>query len=251
LLIRTGQILDDSIANKWKTEAIGAARATLRSEEYDEDSAEGEAETNTEDSDVSPRQQDEAENDYANLDDDDPRRFARWPIHYVPRDESMMTAAMADYCIAELRHKAKGFEDSPSGAIFVFNGDVVKSDKAVSLETKKALQMAVEPLENVPEKRKDWHPGSDERVLDLVHPSLFPLIYGRSRVLAVGEKVTSLEDFARRSGEGDVVPVPDQPGEQSVGRRWRRQHFSPYSDKFQWLPCDVDITGDKPRYVRQ
>jgi len=29
----------------------------------------------------------------------------------------------------------------------------------------------------------DWRYGSDGQVLDLIHPSLFPLIYGHSRVL--------------------------------------------------------------------
>lgn len=26
----------------------------------------------------------------------------------------------------------------------------------------------------------DWHPGSDGKVLDLVHPSLYPIVYGRT-----------------------------------------------------------------------
>jgi Protein of unknown function (DUF4246) len=156
---------------------------------------------------------------------------------------------MADYCIAELRHKTQDFENSTSGAIIVFNGDVVKSDKAVSLATRSALQKAVGPLEDVPVELKDWHPGSDGKVLDLVHPSLFPLVYGKSKVLAVGEKVMSLEDFASRSGEGDVVPRPDRPWKETVGSRWRRESMRPYSTKFQWLPCEVDIAGDKPKYV--
>jgi Protein of unknown function (DUF4246) len=176
-------------------------------------------------------------------------RLARWPFYYVPRDESMMTSAMADYCIAELRHKAKEFGNSTSGAIIVFNGDVVKSDKAVSLETKKALQKAVEPLEKVPNAHKDWQPGSDGKVLGLVHPSLFPLVYGKSKVLDVGEKVVTLEDFANRSGEGDVIPRPDSPRVRDVKTRWSRESMNPFSIQFQWLPCEVDITGDKPKYA--
>jgi Protein of unknown function (DUF4246) len=155
---------------------------------------------------------------------------------------------MADYCIAEIRYKAKNFEKSTTGAIIVYNGDVVKSDTAVSQATKAALQRAVAPLENVPDNLKDWHPGSDEQVLDLVHPSLFPLLYGRSRALAVGEKTVSLHDCVTRMGEGTIIPIPQQPAATTGSEGGYTPHTNPYSTKFQWLPCDVDITGDKPRY---
>ena len=32
----------------------------------------------------------------------------------------------------------------------------------------------------MPEDQKDWHPGSNKQVLDLVHPSLYPLVYGKT-----------------------------------------------------------------------
>ena len=42
------------------------------------------------------------------------------------------------------------------------------------------LIAVVAPLEDVPDSEKDWHPGSDGLVLDLVHPSLYPIVYGRT-----------------------------------------------------------------------
>ncbi len=45
------------------------------------------------------------------------------------------------------------------------------------------LRSGLAPLLSTPEEKKDWHPGSDGKVLNLVHPSLFPLVYGRSEVL--------------------------------------------------------------------
>jgi hypothetical protein len=35
-------------------------------------------------------------------------------------------------------------------------------------------------LENVPAVEKDWHPGSNGQILDLVHPSLYCIVYGRT-----------------------------------------------------------------------
>jgi hypothetical protein len=139
----------------------------------------------------------------------------------------------------------------------VYNGDVVKSDSAVSVELKTALQDAVKVFQDkVPERLKDWHPGSSEKVWDLVHPSLFPLIYGRTRVLANNE-TTTLEDCIERCGQGEIAEVP--PEEQTVEARvnarryYRRQaHFhpqKPFSAKFQWLPCEVDISSEEAKCV--
>jgi hypothetical protein len=94
---------------------------------------------------------------------------------------------MADWCLDELRHKATLVPDGSGSAppLIVYNGDVVKSDNIVPVEFKKSLQDAVNIFQDkIPESLKDWHPRSDEKVWDLVHPSLFPMVYGRTRVLA-------------------------------------------------------------------
>jgi len=117
---------------------------------------------------------------------------------------------------------------------------VVKSDSAVTSGTKAALKKAVEPLENVPAAEKDWHPGTDGKVLDLVHPSLWPLIYGRSRVLAHGE--VPLSECLESCGKGDVVPVPPEGGSSRDAAIWSR--------RFQWLPCDVEFAdGNKAKII--
>ncbi|KIJ98223.1 hypothetical protein K443DRAFT_9336 [Laccaria amethystina LaAM-08-1] len=77
--------------------------------------------------------------------------------------------------------------------------DVVKSDSAIPPDLQAALKAAVDTLEDVPHGLKDWHPGSDDLVLDLGHPSLFPLVYGRSKVLKEG--TTTLDDCIERCGE--------------------------------------------------
>ena len=75
---------------------------------------------------------------------------------------------------------------------------------------------AVAPLENVSEALKDWHPGSDGKVLDLLHPSLFPLVYGRSRILNQSE--IGVEDCLESCGAGEIVPEPAGEGYTADGR---------------------------------
>jgi Protein of unknown function (DUF4246) len=147
------------------------------------------------------------------------------------QQEAHFTERMATYCIEELRWRAEKFEKT--GFVFVYNGDVVKADAAVSTELKDRLRKAVEKLENIPSEEKDYHPNSNEQVWDLVHPSLFPLVYGTSRILR--DEVIALDDCMSRCGMGEIVPVPSKPRRQEKSRPL-------YSTKFQWLPCDVHLT---------
>ncbi|KAF8656144.1 hypothetical protein AX16_002746 [Volvariella volvacea WC 439] len=142
---------------------------------------------------------------------------------------SDVTPSMFEWCLNELKHRSRRF--SETGHISVLNGGVIKSDTAVDPELKARLRDAVRALEDIPERRKDWHPGSDRKVLDLVHPSLFPLVYGRTRVL--GDSLTTLEDCITQCGEAKVVPIPPKELDKS------------YSKRFQWLPCEVKLARGK------
>ncbi|KAF0319220.1 heterokaryon incompatibility protein [Colletotrichum asianum] len=86
--------------------------------------------------------------------------------------------------LAKLREKAKLFEATGLIPILDTSSAVIKSDSATTPEVKEALKQGVAALENIPENEKDWHPGSDSKVLDLVHPSLWPLVFGKSRIAA-------------------------------------------------------------------
>ena len=119
----------------------------------------------------------------------------------------------------------------------MLNG-VFKSDTVIPEDLRRSLQSAAYPLEKVPDHQKDWHPGSGEQVLDLVHPSLYPLLYGQTRVLSDG--VVSLDDCIKRYFEGEiavaspkqvVVEHPFIPFEE-------RQVNNAWSYKFQWLPSE-------------
>ena len=114
------------------------------------------------------------------------------------------------------------------GAVAVYTGHVVKSDSIVPESLKLELQAAVAKLEDVPDEQKDWHPGSIGKVLDLVHPSLHPLVYGRTRVLETG--TTSLDDCIARCGEGKTTEIP--PEEEIVQEDVQKYEFQFIQSKF-------------------
>ncbi|GHH53929.1 DUF4246 domain-containing protein [Streptomyces candidus] len=125
-----------------------------------------------------------------------------------------LTEAQVRYVLDELRHYA-ALRDGRTGAEVSGVDGVWQSDVLVDEGLRSRLRAAVRVLEQVPEEDLDWHPGSGGQVLDLVHPSLFCLVRGVS-------------------GEPE--------------RAWRNptNHYARYefSEKFQWLPTDVDVNED-------
>ncbi|KAL2753308.1 hypothetical protein ACRALDRAFT_2029173 [Sodiomyces alcalophilus JCM 7366] len=162
-------------------------------------------------------------------------------ISAVGYEHGPFSDAMFDYSIVELRDKARLYEKVGFVPVFDVSAAVIKSDSAIPPELKDQLRAAVASLEDVPDHEKDWHPGSDGKVLDLVHPSLWPLVYGRSRILP-NERLT-LDNCLDACGIGQVIPNPTDRKPNAAPRRATYRPSSPpvWSERFQWLPCDVDL----------
>ena len=126
-------------------------------------------------------------------------------------------------CIAEVKFKAQKFRNT--GYVEALDG-VFKSDIIVPEQLKRDLRRTAAPLEDTLENEKDWHPGSNDQVLDLVHPSIYPLVYGQSRILPAD--TVGLADCMHRCGEGRVVTC-----DEVSDKRW--------SSTYQWLPTDFLI----------
>jgi hypothetical protein len=155
---------------------------------------------------------------------------------------------MADWIIDELRWKAGIYKETE--LINVYNGGVVKSDVAGPESIKMTLQEEADDLENVPGAIRDWHPGSNEQVLNLVHPSLYPLVYGHTRV--IGNELIRLETCIESVSKGDVISLPSD-AEINILYYEELSNYDPclppsfplpYSRNFQWLLCEVDISKE-------
>ncbi|MER7466418.1 DUF4246 domain-containing protein [Streptomyces sp. NPDC097981] len=136
---------------------------------------------------------------------------ARWTQEAVAQG---LTEAQVRYVLAELVHYA-ALRDGRTGVEVSAVDGVWQSDTLVDDKLRSRLCEAVQVLEQVPEADQDWHPGSDGQVLDLVHPSLFCLVR-------------------------EVSGAPERAWQNPTDRYSRYE----FSEKFQWLPTDVDVSDD-------
>ncbi|MCX4670105.1 DUF4246 domain-containing protein [Streptomyces sp. NBC_01381] len=137
--------------------------------------------------------------------------LARWTQEAVAQG---LTEAQVRYVLAELAYYA-ALRDGQTGIEVSAVDGVWQSDTLVDDELGSRLREAVRVLEEVPEDEKDWHPGSEGQVLDLVHPSLFCLV-------------------------NEASGAPERAWRNPTNRHSQHE----FSEKFQWLPTDVDVSDD-------
>ncbi|RMJ09339.1 hypothetical protein CDV36_011035 [Fusarium kuroshium] len=119
------------------------------------------------------------------------------------------TEAMADACLAELAKKANLFEETGMVPVMDYAAYVIKSDTLLTQTLKDELKVAVEPLESFQRSQKDWQPDTDGKVLNVVDPSLYPLLYGTSKILP--DQHVPLDGCIDYCGMGEVIPQPPKP----------------------------------------
>ncbi|TKA75081.1 hypothetical protein B0A55_05593 [Friedmanniomyces simplex] len=175
--------------------------------------------------------------------------LARWRGEACGTEEQQRTSGAHldgkcfDCCVKELQDKAVYL--ASHGVVHVLDvaATVVKADVEQTDAFWQALRQDIRPLENVPERLQDWHPSSDGLVLDLLHPSLFPLQYGKSRVLPEG--IVSLDRCAEYTGLGDVCPVPEGiDNDYSTDTSWGNHGVLKPWGRYQWLPSEVKLNED-------
>ncbi|KEP48077.1 DUF4246 family protein [Rhizoctonia solani 123E] len=158
----------------------------------------------------------------------------KWRVEALAQ-ANLMKEPHVDYVLKELEGYAN-LRDEASGAEVSCSDRIWQSDKLVSTSLKERLVTSVKRLENVPEAEKDWHPHSDKQVLDLVHPSLYPIVYGRTLSYPEDSDSRDPSTLAAR-----LEPPPPT-----------KVHYLTVSDKtdyflskrFQWLPTDFNVSED-------
>lgn len=163
---------------------------------------------------------------------------AKWLQEAQAQPRSKMSDHAFEWCIRELRDKAQTYERTGFVKALDCQTSTTKSDILITAELRNRLIDALKPLQESIDK--DWHPNSHQKVLNLVHPSLYPVVYRRSRVLTSG--LVGRADCLEFCGKGEVLP--DQP---EVEHDWEQ---GVWSRRFQWLPSEVKLKEESGTEVQ-
>lgn len=152
---------------------------------------------------------------------------------------------MADWIIAELQFKAMIYDYS--GSVGLYNGDVTKSDTNVPSSLVEELRTATKVLEYEHSDLHFYYPGGMNKQRDLLSMALYPLVYGRSRILP--NRLIPLDEALQYAGKGEVIPVPRETGVTNEDMSWRVAaradiQVKPYSRNHQVLPSDWELGDD-------
>ncbi|CAI7587104.1 unnamed protein product [Penicillium bialowiezense] len=166
--------------------------------------------------------------------DVDETRLTQWLRDAKEGVEGFLISTAAwDWCLAELRDKAMIWQATGHLLVFDSSSAVCQADLLTKIPPRE-LQKEIALL------------GSQlDYDTPLVDPYLFPLVYGRSNVLVRGEHV-SLDNLWKSAGQVANVPPMDLllgasflPGEGVSSGLGLRVQQNGWSNRFQWLPCEV------------
>ncbi|KAK3899199.1 hypothetical protein C8A05DRAFT_37207 [Staphylotrichum tortipilum] len=174
--------------------------------------------------------------------------------HGPEMPKNILNQECVDYCILELRHKAEYFLRTGVTPTLDATFSIAKSDTLVAPELHEALREAFTRLKADQAANPDWHPNTNETVQDLVHPSMYPLVYGRSRFLP--EELVGVQDAVDKwAGKGEAIPRRPE-WDQQLDRQGRRGFYSDtgiggsgidrnyWSTTYQWLPANLEFNDD-------
>ncbi|KAF8669614.1 hypothetical protein RHS04_08771 [Rhizoctonia solani] len=157
--------------------------------------------------------------------------LAKWKGEALTQTQ-LMDESHIDYVLKELDGYAN-LRDETSGAEVSCYDKIWQSDTLIPASLKERLLTGVTTLEDVPESEKDWHPRSDGKVLDLVHPSLYPIVYGRT--------LSYPEDSDDRNSTALQVRLEPPKAGKSQATRIDEYYLS---KRFQWLPTNFEVSED-------
>ncbi|KAG8931780.1 hypothetical protein FRC01_000809 [Tulasnella sp. 417] len=151
----------------------------------------------------------------------DPTIRSKWKAealeHEIRGDK--LKEAEVEWVLDELEDYAR-MMDEATGIQPSCHVRIWESNELISQDLKLRLTRAAAVLEEVPEEEKDWHPRSNNQVLDLVHPSLFCAVYGRTQSWDTSSDDRQLESLEAPDEEMDS---------------WA------YSENFCWIPTDFQL----------
>ena len=123
--------------------------------------------------------------------------------------DPLLTPPATQYVLDELDYYDQ-LLDSETGIEMAVVDGVWQSDTLLPTELVAELKAAVQQCwGHLTTEQRDWHPGSNGQVWDILHPSLYCLVAGRTHMLADDADDITLERSMAVMGSGRVLSVAE------------------------------------------
>ncbi|KAI9325664.1 hypothetical protein DFJ73DRAFT_801799 [Zopfochytrium polystomum] len=161
--------------------------------------------------------------------EEDARESARAAAEFMIEELTDIAArAMLRYATPRCADEAVAWPTASHG--------VIVSDNAVPEALRRRIADLAEPLVANSLEAGRWHPGSDRQVLDLVHPSDYPLCFRRTLFSSTPGAIV-----------GDSVAYSQKPARHPS--RYGMRHVGTHDDadvsgSFVWLPSEFRVAAD-------
>ncbi|ABN67801.2 predicted protein [Scheffersomyces stipitis CBS 6054] len=142
-------------------------------------------------------------------------------------DKTQLIDEIIDYVFAELEWYDNVESEYP-GFTIACDDKIVFSDTAIDPDLKLRLSSELKNLQSSFGDKPDYHPHTGNKVVDLIHPSLFPLEYSATPTYADAKK--------------SVVQLHEYSDEIHKVKKWVGKYGT--SHKFQWLPSLLRINHE-------
>ncbi|KAI1307119.1 hypothetical protein F5Y03DRAFT_405701 [Xylaria venustula] len=146
------------------------------------------------------------------------------------------------YCIDELQAKARCFSHTGIVPTLDTAATVAKSDNLIQPVLVSTLRKAFDKLKRDQAGSPNWQPGTGEKVLNLVHPSMYPLVSGSTKWFQ-DEVVGVLDAVDKWAGKGEIL-ILEPEGQRNFLNAARNHMQWAYSTDYQWLPANVALHND-------
>ncbi|CAF2832430.1 unnamed protein product [Rotaria sp. Silwood2] len=155
-------------------------------------------------------------------------------------EQASLTDKQIDYVLAELEY----YDSIRDGSMEMSSIDGVwQSDELIPIDMKESLIECVKSLENVPESEQDWHPGTNNQILDLVHPSLFCFVNQMTSVINDKNHIINVDNCLEHIGDGQTIDI-NANLLSSKNKRQKLKHDYTRSNTYQWLPAEFNVSKD-------
>jgi hypothetical protein len=162
-----------------------------------------------------------------------------------------LTSKQAVYVMDDLAWAARegealgGMERTGIDGVWLADGSEGGGDSGVSAALRAAYLEQIVPLESVALEDIDWHPGSNEQVRNLVHPSLHCLIAGHTRVTP---RPFVREQALGMMGTGHVkLSAIDEAAQLRI--QAKTELASNWSKDYAWLPAECCVSDQGAVYI--